>query len=652
MESINSLISRLGRWGVKVLPLAGIFLLTAAAFASGHMPGSAYQSDSQFHQEKYLNQCGGKIYNKCDEPKGPNQLTIFEEALDIAKKSGRDLVVVAGADWCGPCQILDRLMHAEKDWNEPFDKHFVLVKINGQKANVLSKYYFSEVKGFPTIYIFSVKKGKPVYQSMGGMPLSMSQWVDTLIASRNGVVKEIEAPEKIGDTRLSLLMRPIEFISGFGKSDTPISFTKDGDGSKKSQAQGYFNQGLSFLHSFQYVDAFRSFQMSERAMNSASANVGLAYALNELSKVSEGQEDYTLQESMKYLQRAQELFAKENNGELEGYERAWWTSVAAQVCASFIECSNRGIISQPLDQKQAWEKLAQEKGVTVDLKAIAGYKLSDKEILDEVLGLQPDHVGANHYRGHFAEDENNRGEALQFLEKFAFLAPKSPHAQHMYGHALSTQGRWEEAISQFQKAHRWHLEWMDQNEAGPLEDWNFVHNSMLYASALMISGQLDLAENVISMSCKNSDLLNKSSCLTTIQVNIMKGDYQEALRVFGYLGIDDEGMNHDFKALLKVFEDFRQGETKDAILGLEKLKKSKVVKYFFPQDLMQSLLSGANEEQMVSIIDEQLGRVVSGGAFDVWVYRAIPYLLVKQGLNGVGVSKAAQRIDDILKQKE
>ena len=74
------------------------------------------------------------------------------------------------------------------------------------------------------------------------------------------------------------------------------------------------------------------------------------------------------------------------------------------------------------------------------------------EILNVVLKQEPDHPGAAHYLIHSFDYPPLAHIALPAAQRYANIAPDSAHAQHMPSHIFTRLGLWEEAIKSDLKA--------------------------------------------------------------------------------------------------------------------------------------------------------------------------------------------------------
>jgi len=122
----------------------------------------------------FLKKCGGEIYPACDSAE-LNQMHVFEEARLDAKKSGRQLLVLLGADWCPPCRDLDRLLEIHSEDRLAIEKKYKIVRL---AASIQEKQPHEEVSPrlqsidrvaqkmgiqidlFPWFYVVDVRSGK------------------------------------------------------------------------------------------------------------------------------------------------------------------------------------------------------------------------------------------------------------------------------------------------------------------------------------------------------------------------------------------------------------------------------------------------------------------------------------------------------------
>jgi thioredoxin-related protein len=88
----------------------------------------------------------------------------IKDAIVLAKKLNRRILLDVGGEWCIWCHRLDSLFILNKDLDEYLNEHFIVVKINVSEENknekVLSKY--PQVAGYPHIFILN-KYGRLIH---------------------------------------------------------------------------------------------------------------------------------------------------------------------------------------------------------------------------------------------------------------------------------------------------------------------------------------------------------------------------------------------------------------------------------------------------------------------------------------------------------
>ncbi len=102
-----------------------------------------------------------------DFPKGsPKFLTSYDAALKASKESGKPVVMIFSAAWCGPCQANKKAVYPS-DAVQPFHEKFVWAYLDADdEANIPAMQKFG-VTGIPHIQ-FLDKGGKSLGNAVGG----------------------------------------------------------------------------------------------------------------------------------------------------------------------------------------------------------------------------------------------------------------------------------------------------------------------------------------------------------------------------------------------------------------------------------------------------------------------------------------------------
>src|SRR5437763_12176706 len=108
-------------------------------------------------------------------------------------------------------------------------------------------------------------------------------------------------------------------------------------------------------------------------------------------------------------------------------------------------------------------------------------------MLRQVLAMDPNHVGANHFLIHGLEGSKNLRSALPAAIRYAALAPGIPHVLHMPGHVYAQIGMYDEAVKAFLASDAKEREYMaaDPNYSR----LSFTHNVILLLHVLGLQGR-------------------------------------------------------------------------------------------------------------------------------------------------------------------
>ena len=285
-----------------------------------------------------------------------------------------------------------------------------------------------------------------------------------------------------GPVPREILDRPVTLRSGIGAVHEKVS-------TNSAEAQAFYDQGLAYLHSFEWIEAIRSFHQALRN----DAKLGMAY-------LGLGDAYVGLQDPG--TARAAVNTAKTLEKQMSDRERTWLGIREAEV--SYAEDSSnpdlyfayRKAVSDALKKNpnDAWlwiqRGLADESsplthGQAGGVDTLAYYKMA--------LTLAPGNQPAMHYYAHTCEGMGRVQEALELTSKYAQSAPAIPHARHMHGHELLRTGRTEEAIQEFSKAKELEDTYYRTERIPARYDWHHSHNLQLLAMAHQSLGQMKAA---------------------------------------------------------------------------------------------------------------------------------------------------------------
>ncbi len=77
-------------------------------------------------------------------------LSDYEEALALAKKEDKRVVIDFVTTWCGPCKMMDRLVYSSQPIYEKSDD-VIFLKLDGDDERELNKQY--QIKAYPTVIL-------------------------------------------------------------------------------------------------------------------------------------------------------------------------------------------------------------------------------------------------------------------------------------------------------------------------------------------------------------------------------------------------------------------------------------------------------------------------------------------------------------------
>ena len=291
--------------------------------------------------------------------------------------------------------------------------------------------------------------------------------------------------DRIGYVPYEIMERPVPLRDGIGVFHQAVT-------TSSAQAQKFYDQGRSYLHSYMWIEAARSFHQALRLdPKLAMAYVGLSYAYSSL--------DYTAARNA--VNQAKTLAPNASdleNVRIEIRERqldAMMDPQSSERLLAFRAAIDQSIAANPNDPEllllrgNAEEPTPFGDGQGCVRSAIPYY--------NKVLKLSPNNFAAHHYLAHCYENMGLIPEALEHAESYARLAPAIAHAHHMWGHELRRSGRTEEAIAQFQKADQIERRYYLEEKVPDFLDWHHAHNLALLADCYQSIGRMKDAEKLL-----------------------------------------------------------------------------------------------------------------------------------------------------------
>jgi tetratricopeptide (TPR) repeat protein len=324
----------------------------------------------------------------------------------------------------------------------------------------------------------------------------------------------------------TLLTRPIELQTGIGHAHDPAV-------SASAEAPRFFDQGLAYLHHFEWIEAARSFNRAlQLDADFALAWSGLSRAHEQLGQRAQAERD---------LDRALALLARASAHDRRHVElrrlqmAATRTPRPETALASYRRALDDAIVALPSDVELLLERGIAESPDAADRGQ--GSVASSIGFYNRVLAIDRDNFAAHHYLTHAFENAGRIAEALDHGAVYARSAPAVPHALHMYGHDLRRVGRVAAAIAQFEAANRLATARFTREGLRPETDWHYEHNLDLLGTSYQHVGQIARAETALRSAfwlptANLVQAVNKRQWLLFLRA---RGRFDEALQDAGAL---------------------------------------------------------------------------------------------------------------------
>jgi tetratricopeptide (TPR) repeat protein len=226
---------------------------------------------------------------------------------------------------------------------------------------------------------------------------------------------------------------------------------------RSKPAQAAFEQGMLWLHLFEYEHAADSFREAERLdPNFAMAYWGEAmthtHALWNQDKPKEARAALA-----KLAATPQERAAKAGTAREKAYldaaEQLFGPGTLRERDDAFLRAMAAMSRAYPRDDEaQLFHALALL-GVTRGERNIPNY-LQAADIAKRVLARNPRHPGAAHYWIHGMDDPEHAAGALEPARALSKIAPGAGHAQHMTSHIFMALGMWQDVVAANESAIR------------------------------------------------------------------------------------------------------------------------------------------------------------------------------------------------------
>lgn len=305
---------------------------------------------------------------------------------------------------------------------------------------------------------------------------------------------------------------PAKILEGMGDTNMPVT-------TRSEQARTFFNQGISQMHSFWFVEAERSF------LQAAALDPDMAMAYWGISVSAAGdyrpafqllRDPYDGGRGEVQAPSSPDAIQRTTNGAaVDGRIRAREHIEKAMSLRDAVTPRERMYIeaewarrnpaskTNDADHIAALRKLVAAYPDDEEAKSILGLALLDgfdsvtKEprtstmeglaLLTDVAAKNDSHFGAHHYLIHGWEGSRTPEKAWHACKRYPELVPNIPHALHMPGHIYAQSGRIDDAVKAFSEAAVNELSYLKADILYP--NGHHGHNVHFLVHALNLDGR-------------------------------------------------------------------------------------------------------------------------------------------------------------------
>ncbi|MCW3119837.1 MAG: hypothetical protein JWM28_3919 [Chitinophagaceae bacterium] len=240
---------------------------------------------------------------------------------------------------------------------------------------------------------------------------------------------------------------------------------------KSEKTQAYFNQGLSLLHDFWDLEAYRAFK---EAIRNDSTAIMPYWGLVQMPGPDEDSV-YKNNRTMAFNQ-LKKLIGTANEHEKLYAELSLLSDSLKEKAYPEIDKKYELIIHKFPDDIDAKLFLALSKmsGFDTDMKPRDG-QLYSEFLLKDVQRAEPNNHGLHHYWIHLME-HCCPDQALASADILTSLAPASGHIVHMPGHIYNRVGNYKKAHDAFVASVKTDSAYLKKEGIEEVDNWNYIHN--------------------------------------------------------------------------------------------------------------------------------------------------------------------------------
>jgi tetratricopeptide (TPR) repeat protein len=307
---------------------------------------------------------------------------------------------------------------------------------------------------------------------------------------------------------------PAKLLPGMGDTNMPVT-------TRSEQARKFFNQGISQIHSFWFIESERSFlQAAELDPDMAMAYWGISVSAagdyrpafqllrdpydggrgdmqsgsssDAIQRTANGAAVNGRVRAREYIEKAMALRDKVTPRERMYIEAEWARRNPASKTndADHIAGLRKLVAAYPDDEEaKSILGLALLDGFDSVTKEPRTNTMEGLRLLTEVVARNDSHFGAHHYLIHGWEGSKTPENAWRACERYPELVPNIPHALHMPGHIYAQSDKIDEAIKAFSDASALELSYLKADVLYP--NGHHGHNSHFLVHALNLDGRFN-----------------------------------------------------------------------------------------------------------------------------------------------------------------
>jgi hypothetical protein len=215
-------------------------------------------------------------------------------------------------------------------------------------------------------------------------------------------------------------------------------------------AQAAFEEGVLWMHSFEYPKAAMAFQRAQQLEPGfAMAYWGEAMTHNHPvwnERNAEAANAVLARLGPSAEARAAKAPTPRERAWLGTAEALWGPGPKARRDTLYAEALAQVVAQFPDDEAITFHALALL-GLNQGVRDVATYERAGA-IAREVLKRSPNHPGAAHYVIHAYDDPDHAHQGHEAALAYSRIAPDAPHAQHMTTHIFLALGMWDEVARQ------------------------------------------------------------------------------------------------------------------------------------------------------------------------------------------------------------